>query len=250
MPRNRMMDYMMMDSARGGRRMGRRMGRRDRGQHYRGEDYARGRDYGYDYRMDNGEYGSMDGNYQYSQQDGARGRRDYESGRQYDMGYDYADMRRRDGHYPMNEGRTYFPIEAMGTFNGYYGMPEDYARGGRGRDYGYDYAGDYGETLSKQELEHWTKKLMKEVDEKDYKFFEKENIAQKAKQMGIQFDKFSEEELAVTALMIYSDYYKTLGSSNMDLYIRLAKDWLCDEDAEVQYGEKLAVYYDCIASED
>ena len=246
MPRNRMMDYMMMDSARGGRRMGRRMGRRDRGQHYRGEDYARGRDYGYDYRMDNGEYGSMDGNYQYSQQDSARGRRDYESGRQYDMGYDYADMRRRDGHYPMNEGRTYYPIEAMGTFNGYYGMPEDYARGGRGRDYGYDYAGDYGETLNKQELEHWTKKLMKEVDEKDNKFFAKENVAQKAKQMGIQFDKFSEEELAVATLMMYTDYCKTLGSSNMDLYIRLAKDWLCDEDAEVQYGEKLAVYHDCI----
>lgn len=251
MPRNRMMDYMIMDNARGGRRMGRRTGRgKDRGMHYRGEDYAMGRDYDYDYRMGGGEYSSDDGNYSYSEQDNARGRRGYESGRKYDMGYYYGDMRRRDGHYPMNEGHTYYPIEAMGTFNGYYGVPEDYARGGRGRDYGYDYAGDYGETLNKQELEHWKKKLMKEVDEKDYKFFEKENIVQKAKQMGIQFDKFTEEELAVATLMMYTDYCKTLGSSNMDLYIRLAKDWLCDEDVEVQYGEKLAIYHDCIVEGD
>ena len=32
----------------------------------------------------------------------------------------------------------------------------------------------------------------------------------------------------------------------LEVYLRLAKDWLCDEDTAVQYGEKLAVYYDAV----
>lgn len=255
MPRGRMTDMLMhrypygypMDFARGGRRMGRRGGRgRDRAM---GEDYAR-REY---LGSNTGKYDSMGSDYTYSQQDMARGRRDYESGRQYDMGYDYADMRMRDGHYPMNEGKTYYPIEAMGTFNGYYGMPEqDYARGGRDYGYsrmGYDYAGDYGETLTKEELEHWHKKLLKEVEEKDKQFFQKETLAQKARQMGVQMKGYNEDELAVTTLMLYLDYCNTmkpLVGANMDIYLKLARDWLEDEDTAVKGGEKLAIYYDCI----
>lgn len=255
MPRGRMTDMLMhrypygypMDFARGGRRMGRRGSRgRDRAM---GEDYAR-REY---LGSNSGQYDSARGDYAYSQQDMARGRRDYESGRQSDMGYDYADMRMRDGHYPMNEGKTYYPIEAMGTFNGYYGMPEqDYARGGRDYGYsrmGYDYAGDYGETLTKEELEHWHKKLLKEVEEKDKQFFQKETLAQKARQMGVQMKGYNEDELAVATLMVYTDYCKTikpLVGANMDIYLKLARDWLEDEDTAVKGGEKLAIYYDCI----
>lgn len=255
MPRGRMMDMLIhrypygypMDFARGGRRIGRRGGRgRDRAM---GEDYAR-REY---LGSNTGEYDSMVSDYAYPQQDMARGRRGYESGRQYDMGYDYADVRMRDGHYPINEGKTYYPIEAMGTFNGYWGTPEqDYARGGRDYGYsrmGYDYAGDYGETLTKEELEHWKKKLMKEVDEKDKPFFETQMLSQKAKQMGVQMKGYTEEELAVATLMVYTDYCKTikpLVGANMDIYVKLARDWLEDEDVSVKGAEKLAIYYDCI----
>lgn len=45
---------------------------------------------------------------------------------------------------------------------------------------------------------------------------------------------------------MYTDYKNTLGKGNVDIYIRLAKDFLCDEDASVKYGEKLAVYYEDI----
>ena len=80
MPRDRMMDMMM---ARDGRRMRRYSMRRDRGM-----DYGH---YGHTgVRM--GEYYPMDGNYPNSQYTDERSRRDYESGRQSDMGYDYADM--------------------------------------------------------------------------------------------------------------------------------------------------------------
>lgn len=252
MPRGRrMMDMRMMDGrnpygSRGGYVVSSRRGRRDRAM-------DRGMDYGYDgrdYRGGDYEYDSRQNDRAYSREDMARGRRDYESMGQSDMArYDYGDIRRgRDGHYPMVQG--YMPIEAMGRFTGYWGEPEsDYARGGR-RDYGYDYAGDYGETLSREELEHWKKKLMKEIDEKDKQFFSKESIMNKAKQMGLKFDKYNEEELEVATLMVYTDYCKTLGTSNMDLYLRLAKDWLEDDDVAVKGGEKLAVYYDCIVSDE
>ena len=69
---------------------------------------------------------------------------------------------------------------------------------------------------------------------------------QKLMEMGLKFDKFTMEEFMVTALMMYTDYCKTLGTANMEIYLRLAKEWLCDEDVAVKYGEKLATYYDYI----
>lgn len=192
----------------------------------------------------------------YGETDMARGRSDYASNRRNRSDYarDYARSMGRDGHYPMGQGSTYYPIEAMGRFTGYYGMGEDYTRGGRGRgrgrdygyDYNYDYAGDYGETLGKEEVAHWSKKLMKEMEDKDKQFFTRENIMKKAKEMGVKFDKFSEDDFYITALMVYTDYCKTLGTANMDIYLRLAKDWLEDDDVAVKGGEKLAVYHDCI----
>lgn len=266
--------------SRGGYVVSSRRGRRSR--------RDRGMDYGYDrgdYRGGDYEYGSRRSDRAYSGQDSARGRRDYEQSGQSDMGYDDIDMRRRrnargqymsdrayeNEDYGFHEERGFKPVEAMGYFTGYYGGSEDYAgdmargRGrGRGRDYAdydygydmryrdyadYDYAGDYGESLTKEELDHWNKKLMKEIEEKDKQFFSKENIAQKAKQMGIPFEQFKEEELATAALMTYTDYCKALKpyvGANMDVYISMGKAFLTDPDAAVKGGEKLAVYHDCI----
>ena len=227
-----------------------RRGRRDRGMDY---EYDRR-----DYRGGDYEYNSMRDDRAYQEQDMERGRRDYEPMGQSDMARrNYGDM--RDMHYGERQG-NFRPVEAMGYFTGYYGGGQDMARGGRrdygydmgydmrGRyDYGYDYAGDYGENLTEEELEHWKKKLMQEVDEKDKQFFNKETFSQRVKSMGIPVgDKFSEEELCLTTLMMLTDYKNTLGTSNMDLYVRLAKDWLEDKDVAVKGGEKLAVYHDCI----
>ena len=124
-----MMDY-DDDMARGGRG-GRGRGMADYGEHY----MARNDDMRYrDYR--GGDYGEdMRGGY--------------------------------DGHHP--EAREYRPIEAMGVFNGYYGMG-DHARTYRDYgydDYGYDDYGDYGETLTEKELEKWNKKLMSHLDDRE-----------------------------------------------------------------------------------
>ena len=254
----RLMDYMMRGDHRGdygdmrrGRRTSRRGMRYDRG--YSNSDYR--------------QYAPMDGNYPYSQPHDERGSRDYESGRQHDMGYDYPMM--RDGHYNKGgEGKTYYPIEAMGRFNGYWGMPEEDYRGRgrdygdynydmrydmRGRDYGYYYGGDYGEGLTKEELEHWKHKLMKEIEEKDKHFFTKENIEQKAKQMGLDMNKYNAEELLVATLMVYTDYCMALKpyiGANMDPYIKLADAFMMDKDSPIKGGEKLAVYYDSVIADD
>lgn len=238
MPRNVMMDMMM---ARDGRRM-RRYSRRDRGMSYGYNGHT-------GVRM--GERYPMDGNYSNSQYQNSRGRRDYESGRQSDMGYNYPRM--NDGHYGQ-EGRTYYPIEAMGTFNGYYGMPErDYGRYDmRGRDIRGDY-GDYGESLTREDIEEWKYKLMKDIDEKDKHFFEPQNIEQKARQLGVEMKDYKPEELAITAMFLYTDYCKTLKKyigANMDVYVELAKDWLTDPDSALKGSERLAVYHDEIVTGD
>lgn len=184
-----------------------------------------GYDSAYDRAYDRGYYGSDGADYDYA----GRGRGD-SARRRGDRG-DYADY----GDYG-------------------YDMESDYARrrdrARRRRDSrrgGRDYASDE-DYLEDDELMEWAKELLKDVEEKDKQMMTRENIIKRAKEMGIEFEDFTEDELVVTTLVMYTDYSKTLGSGNIDLFIKLAKDWLCDEDAEVQYGEKLAVYYEEIVT--
>ena len=194
-----------------------------------------------------------------------------------------------DGHHyphPQAQGSTYYPIQAMGTFEGYYGMPNqdharqdyarqnmnaydmrgyDMARGGMIRnDYGYpmgmpfqhyppyDFGypvGDFGETLSEKELDEWKHKLMSQLNEQEKKVFAPEMIMQKAKQLGRPMEGFGEKELCLATLMIYTDYKEDMGL-NPDLAVRFAYDWLADKDVKVKGAEKLAVYYDEIVEGD
>jgi hypothetical protein len=237
----------------------RRRSRRDRGMDYAGED-MRMRDYGDVTRRGRyGDYGEDMGDYGEDMARGMRGGRG--RGRS-----DYGDYE-MDGHYPQGQGgSTYYPIQAMGTFEGYYGMPEqsDYGmnyrrygggydmRGrGRGRDYGYDYGdygddyGDYGETLSEKELNEWCEKMKKNFSEQEKQMFSEQAILQKAKQMGIKMDGFTEKELYVDTVRNYTDHKKSIGA-NPDLALKMAYDDFHDEDGE--YNGKgsmwLAVYYD------
>ena len=194
---------------------------------------------------------------------GGRGRGDYG---EYDMarGGDMRPMDYRGGDYrggqmndygDMHHGGMggYQPIEAMGYFNGYYGMPQgDYGRGrdygygdmrGR-RDYGYDYGYDYGEDgLSKEELKEWEHKLMGELDEREKQMFRKEAIIPKFKQMGIEMKDFTEDELYVFTLAKYLDHKHSIGQ-NVDLSIKIAKDNLCDQDIAYQGSMYLMKYFD------
>lgn len=156
---------------------------------------------------------------------------------------DYGDMH----HGGMGRG-GYEPVEFMGYCQGYYGSP-DQGYGRRGdygyrRDYGYDY-GDYGETLSDEELRHWEQKLMGELDEREKQMFNKDTIMQKIKQMGRSMDGFGEKELYLATIMCYTDYKEVIGA-NPDMALRLGYAWLSDKDTAVKGAEKLAIYKDCI----
>ena len=220
---------------------------RGRGRRGRGRRGDRGMDYGYDGRVirsyptihPQGDYGDMN----------------------YDMRRD--DMPMGDGHYMHGRQSGYEPVEFMGYCQGYAGSPDhdygrpryngdmrgDYRYDMRGdyryrRDYGYDY-GDYGETLSDKELEHWQHKLMSQLDDREKQMFHKDAIMQRVKQMGKQMDGFGEKELYTATLMVYTDYKNTIGQ-NVDMAVKLAYDWLADKDVAVKGAEKLATYYDCI----
>lgn len=186
---------------------------------------------------------------------GNRGSNDYgsyvaEYDSRYDNDYATGEYNTRDSVYGRElygyYGDTPFEIRRnypMRDRNMDYG---DYARGGR-RDYGYDYRMDYGEDetmLSKEELEEWDEELMEKFDSREKEMFKKDKIMKRAEDLGIKFDKFKPEEYYTTVIMLYSDYKKTLGTANVDIYLRLAKDWLMDDDVEMKHGEKLAAYYD------
>ena len=241
----------------------------------RGRDRADGGDYA-DYRdyADNRGYGdresdSRDNYSSYPRYNHTRSGRDYERGDQRggDYGYPFmvrgeidmrSDMARGDGHYGYHQP-FYMDRGDMRDYSG----KEYYIRSRDAMDYGMDSRRDYGDYdmrdsrdyrdynkkkqyLTDKEIEHWSEKLKREVEEKDKQFFTKEHIKKRAEEMGIKFDKFNLEEFYVTVLMMYTDYCKTLGTANMDIYLRLAKDWLCDEDIAVKYGEKLSAYHDYI----
>ena len=166
---------------------------------------------------------------------GARGGyvdRDYDYDYDSRRGRDYADERRdydmRRGDYDMR------------------GMDRDYdMRRGDMRAFdvrGY-YDGHNKRYLDSRMLEKWSKRLMKEVEEKDKQFLKMENIMKRAESMGIKFEEFTPDEFYVTLLMLFTDFSKALGTVNPDIFIKMAKYWLCDEDAGLQYGEKLAAYY-------
>lgn len=241
--------------------------RRDMARRMRRMDYARGR------RTDGrNPYGSKGG---YVVSSRARGGRGYAMD---DYGYDFSknmDMRRMDRNKTYNPES--FEVYGWDDVNDDYASHEDYGyrhhmtpyeiygrvdmrnygydfaprriSGGRYMDYGYDYGEDEEEVLDDRELMDWSKKLLKEIDHNYKDFFTVDNIEKRAKEMGIDFKDFTFSEFYTTVLMVFTDYNKTLGAGNMDTYLRLAKDWLCDEDAEVQYGEKLAKYYDEIVND-
>lgn len=134
-----------------------------------------------------------------------------------------------DGHY----GYPVYPFEIAGRVGREYPMFDHRMSGGT-------------QYLTEHELKDWAKRLLSEVDEKDKSMLEKEAVLSKVEALGIEFEKFTKEEFYVVVLMMYTDFCKTLGTANFDIYLKLAKDWLCDDDIALRYSEKLAAYHDTI----
>lgn len=229
-----MMSRRMMRDGRNpyGSRGGYVVSSRSRGRDMASEDMRGRRDYNYgnDARYDYNSEHSGGRNYRdYAEHDMGRTSMDYEQYGQSGRDYNYE----QDAHY----GRTYYPIEAMGTFNGYYGMGEDYG-----------YGRDYGAKLSTKELKKWEKDI-ENADGTRGKKFDINQVKQVAQQHNIHFDEFRPETLTAVANMLYSDYCKVLGG-DINMYVKLAKAFLEDDDFEGEPEEKVMLYYKCIVAKD
>lgn len=137
-----------------------------------------------------------------------------------------------------------YPMYGIGGYRPYEtDMAEyDYARrNGRGRDYtDYDYdIYDYAEYDDewKEDLKKWSEKLKKH----DRFNMPKDQVLQNAKQMGIKFDEYDENEFLTTYYMVLSDYPKIANEPHS--YLAMAKDWLEDKDSALKGSEKLCAYY-------
>lgn len=161
---------------------------------------------------------------------------------------DMGDYPHEDYNYDMARNRrsrdygTRYPFAISGEYGRYDDYPYgDYARGRYTRDYN-----NSNTYMDSDELQHLIKELMKDVDDKDKPLFSEEAIKKRTSNLGMDFKDYSFEEFYAVVLMLLTDYSKTLGTANIDTYLKMAKDWLCDDDTAVKYGEKLATYYDSI----
>lgn len=165
--------------------------------------------------------------------------------------YNLSDMTRQnreiehDPYTPYQYGRDYRKENYDGHYSYPYYMNFDYGTYSRNRDYGSD-----KNYLNDEELMAWKETLLEEIDPQYKNQFEKNRVVQRAKEMGVQFKDFTEDEFVTTAIMIASDFGKTVGMNNTDQMFRMAYDWLDDKDAGVKGSEKLAIYYDEIVCAD
>jgi len=166
-----------------------------------------------------------------------RGRRNRDRRMDYTMDYrgsrsEYGNRndtpRNRDRHYPEEHYMEYEqPREYYA--NRYYDMNYDYRRG---RDYASD---DYDEDYE-EDLEKWTKKL-----KKDDRFgWSKDQVISRAKEMGVRFEEYDEEEFYAIYLMHISDYPQIANEPNT--YLAMAKSWLEDKDLNIDPSEKVCKY--------
>lgn len=173
------------------------------------------------------------------------GRRDYERDYgDYARDYNDNDMRRGDyGSQDMRGGRDYADYDMRGRDYGDYGM--DYGM----RDYG---EMEYGK-LSHKDIENW-KKHMKNQDGTMGEHFKKEQVAQSARQVGVNPEEFGGEHIfGLVMNMMYSDYCavaKKFGLDRPDFYAELAKAFLHDKDFSGEPEEKVWLYYKCISEQE
>lgn len=163
-----------------------------------------------------------------------------------DMHYMEPDYARnsRDREYDRQSNRDY------ARRVGYFDYDTDYGYDmARNRDYNYDMRGrDYAEEnykLTPTEIRKWEKELKKE----NGSAFTTDQVRQIAQQHGIRFEEFTPELLTVIANMMYSDYGETV-KGDISTFVKLAKDFLCDDDFDGTPEEKAYLYYTAIVEKE
>ena len=243
----------MMRTRMADRRSGRQGGNRGRSRGGRDSRYEEMRDRAYDRAMKDMARSGRGGD----RASDMRGR---------DRGYDPTedetyDMAYQDGFADgMNEGfhneLTPYGSRGMTVSDGRQGVRGTgrYGRGGsmyRGRD---RHSGEEEMYLDEEDMKEW-KKMLKNADGTMGEHFDKHEVEQAAKSLGIMPQEYTMEDLCMVANMLYSDYCDTFKNiipkdKEVKYYTKMAEDFLDDKDSSVKGSEKLATYYYCIVSEE
>lgn len=222
--------------------------RRDRMMHNRGGD---GRN---PYGSRQGSSMGMGQDYRRSEYD-RRGSGGYGGDRR-SSDFHYGGQRYREHMRPMEYEVGVRPMDrSQGEVHNNYGrdVRRDYNDYADYRDYG-DYRdyrdyNDYGDYASmgkeyEEDLQKWVQKLKKH-DRFDLK---EEEVFQKAKDMKVKFEEFSEDEFYAVYLMMISDYPSL--SNEPHTYLAMAKQFLEDKDIAVSPSEKVCIYmYEIVMGE-
>ena len=245
----------MMRTRMADRRSGRQGGNRGRSRGGRDNRYEEMRDRAYDRAMSDMARSGRGGD----RASDMRGR---------DRGYDPTedetyDMAYQDGFADgMNEGfhNELTPYGSRGMTvsdgrqgvrgTGRYGRGGSMYRGRRDRNSGEDEE----MYLDEEDMKEW-KKMLKNADGTMGEHFDKHEVEQAAKSLGIMPQEYTMEDLCMVANMLYSDYCDTFKNiipkdKEVKYYTKMAEDFLDDKDSSVKGSEKLATYYYCIVSEE
>lgn len=179
--------------------------------------------------------------------DNYRDRENRMRNREMDMEYDYAKYNSRyDSRYNTDRRNqdSHYPYEQYGEHN----RPMEYEMYGYGvggirpMDYGYDYNYDYASEDMEKEWKEHLKKWCEELKRYDRFNMPKEQVISQARQMGLKFQDYNDDEFYITYLMKISDDEDNI-ISNPQMAIIMAKSFLEDKDSKLKGSEKLCAYY-------
>lgn len=186
---------------------------------------------------DRNDYARMDRRNDYNQ---------YNSG--YDSRNDYQSYDKDYHHYPQQYGQHMgaMPYEMYGVggirprsdYNDGYRDGYDSAMRNSSMDRNSDYNYEEKEKEFKHKMKEWSHKLKQQA------MFNmpEHDIINQARQMGVKFDKYDEDDFLATYYMLMSDL-KLDSINSPQAYMILAKQWLEDKDSELKGAEKLSAYY-------
>lgn len=181
---------------------------------------------------------------------------------QYDSrGYDRAYDNRRGDRNSGNDGYGYHfhgnPRNAQPSAYEMYAQVTPQMYDNRGYDKGYDqnydqrrydraydrgYDRDSGEEQSEKKFKEEIKKLPQELKQYDKFGLRKEEIINKASQMGIQYDKYSEDEFLATYYLMMCEFPVDI-LNTPQAYMVMAKHFLEGKKGKYKGADKLACYY-------
>lgn len=245
----------MMRARMADRRSGRQGGNRGRSRDGRHSRYEEMRDRAYDKAMKDMARGGSRGGDRTGDMRGRDRGYDPTEDETYDMAYQdgFADGMNEGFHNELtpygSRGMTVSDGRQGVRGTGRYGRGGSMYRGRRDRD-----SGEEEMYLDEEDMKEW-KKMLKNADGTMGEHFDKHEVEQAAKSLGIMPQEYTMEDLCMVANMLYSDYCDTFKNiipkdKEVKYYTKMAEDFLDDKDSSVKGSEKLATYYYCIVSEE